>query len=271
MRRSGCFMLALLAGILCFAFKAAADGEGEEISPQLANKVLPYAVLSFDAYNTTSNFGSFANLAYDWQRIDDWKSVLTRHNYSPAVIREADRAGFYAAVYRNSVTGEVAIAYRGTRRPNLTDIQPHGLPGLGTSRPGAADAAAQVARFVKQDFPNAPSISLTGHSLGGYWATYASRESGITNVYAFNGARGLEVSNFQNSHQINVVVSGELIGDPNTGTSIFGNGRLPGKTYGIDSSTDTHGVLEYFDGKFGAHNLNGIIWALTAQALKEPI
>jgi hypothetical protein len=36
-------------GILSFASQATADGQGEQISPQMANRVLPYAVLSQDA------------------------------------------------------------------------------------------------------------------------------------------------------------------------------------------------------------------------------
>jgi hypothetical protein len=250
-------MIALMVGLLCFVSNVAAEGAGEQISPQMASTVLPYAVLSQDAYNSTSNFGEFSNLASGWERIDDWKTVLARHNYSAAFIADAERAGFYAAVYRNTLTGEVAVAYRGN------DLTADAIPAGGANRPGVADAAAQVAKFVQEGSPTS-RVTLTGHSLGAYWAMYASMKSGIFSVYLFSPARGSGLGNYNNPNQITTVVSGARTGDSNTG----GDGRsLPGKLYAVDSFSGSPGVA----GDTRSHVMDGMIWGLTLQALKAPI
>jgi hypothetical protein len=241
---------------------ALAEGVGEEISPRLAEEVLPYAQLSQQVYNPGGAFNA-AQVLGSWQKIGDWQSELKKHKASLPERLIAKGSGFYAAIYQNTKTGEVVVSYRGTRSPlkrndDLTDA----MLLAGISRPGVAKAASDLAKFVKQDFPNS-KITLTGHSLGGYWATYAGEKAGINNVVTFAGARGPAVNGYNNPNQINVVVSGEIIGDPNTR---IGNGHLPGKLYGVDSMTGSQSVF----GDVGAHHIEGIIGGLAALALRVP-
>ncbi len=116
--------------------------------------------------------------------------------------------------------------------------------------------------FVQQDFPNS-RVTLTGYSLGGYWAMYASMRSGIASVDVFNPGRGPALSNYNNPNQVTVVVSGELIGDPNTGLG----SRVPGKLYGVDFFKGSPNLA----GDLGSHDLDGMIGGLTAQALNKPV
>ena len=79
-------------------------------------------------------------------------------------------AGFYAAAFQNTVTGEIVIASRGSenRLNYLHDVE---MMSAGVPIPEAQDATKFI-ETVARDYSNA-TITLTGHSLGGYAAQVA--------------------------------------------------------------------------------------------------
>ena len=87
------------------------------------------------------------------------------------------QSGFYAEVYRNTATGEIAIAYRGTEPTDGGDLRAD--YGIATGRADRQfGEALDFADKVAKAYPQSP-ISTTGHSLGGSLAQYAS---GVFNV-----------------------------------------------------------------------------------------
>ena len=184
-------------------------------------------------------------------------------------------SGFYAAIYRNESDkthkiGEIVIAFRGTN--GLTDSK-----GIATdigaqlgALPKQYEYAQDLALLVKQKFP---TVSVTGQSLGGGLATYVGEQiAGINKIVAFNPARPPFVTGatgIDNRNQINVVVTGELIGNPNT-KSFLGSGTMPGKTYYVHSTTadapspntPIGGAKSLRGDLFGAHSQEGIIGGL---------
>ena len=241
------FVLSLLFGV-----QVRSEDAGWIDTPT-ASSVLPYAYMSQDAYSAD------ARPLAGWTRIADWKTIFSRGGLSADIITSADKAGFSAALYRNNATGELTIAYRGTQ--GLAGWGANIEAGVGTV-PGQYHFAAALATLVKTQYPKAPSITATGHSLGGALATYASQQSpGITKVLTFNSARPPIVSSVTSGRgtQINVVVPGEVVGDPNTKSDV-GLGSLPGKTYSVQSTTENPGAL----GIVATHKLEGVIGGLEA-------
>ncbi|MCK1481004.1 DUF2974 domain-containing protein [Bradyrhizobium sp. 197] len=237
--------------------------QGEDagwIDEPTANSVLPYAYMSRDVS------GADATPIGGWTRIADWKTIFSKGGLPADMISSAERVGFSAALYRNSATGELTIAYRETKGLLgwATDVE----AGVGKV-PGQYHFAAALATLVKTQYPKAPSITATGYSLGGGLATYASQHSpGITKVLTFNSARPPIVSSATAGHvtQINIAVPGELVGDPNTKSDV-GLGSLPGKTYSIRSTTETAaGTLPPSQLKsiVTTHKLEGVIGGLEA-------
>ncbi|MEY9750159.1 hypothetical protein ABIF65_009533 [Bradyrhizobium japonicum] len=230
------------------------------IDEPTANTVLPYAYMSRDVS------GADARPIAGWTRVADWKTVFGKGGLSADIINTAERSGFSAALYRNNATSELTIAYRETR----------GLAGWEADIEAAAgrvpaqyNFAAKLATLVKTQYPKASAITATGYSLGGGLATYAAQQSpGITKVLTFNSARPPIVSPATAGRvtQINIVVPGELVGDPNTKSDV-GLGSLPGKTYSVRSTTETTaGALAPSQLKsiVTTHKLEGVIGGLEA-------
>ena len=71
------------------------------------------------------------------------------------------------------MTGETVIAFRGTEGANGSDwaANINGLTGVPNLQ---YKTAADLTRIIKQGLPDRKNVSLTGHSLGGALATYAS-------------------------------------------------------------------------------------------------
>jgi Protein of unknown function (DUF2974) len=226
---------------------------GQAIDPKTVAQVTPYALISQNVYGAGA---SYSPLPAGVRRVAEWDAILQRGGYSTQKIQALRSSGFYAAVYRNDKTGEITIAYRGTDQ--LRDLVGADL----NARVGILDpqfkGAVDLARMTKNTWKQAPSVSLTGHSLGGALATYAGEQTGLSDVVTFNAARN-KFSTGTSPKQINVVVPGEVIGDANTGWTIVGSQGLPGRTYSVRSTTDPPGVIGDF---WGAHSMQGIIGGL---------
>ena len=204
---------------------------------QLAQKLLPHALMANDVYsNDPRGRGLGTAVAVGWSRGEDWNAILRKGGFTEGQIRLAERVGFFATTYRNTRTGEIVIAYRGTD-------QKRDWPGANLNAwMGTADLqhkfAADVAFIVKHFSSKGAPISLTGHSLGGELASYAGEQTGITSVYTYNAARGRDYTNGYNAHQMNVVVPGDAVGDSTNWLGrLTGSGRLAGQQYRIDPTT----------------------------------
>ena len=91
-----------------------------------------------------------------------WVQVDTRSSQS----------GLYAEAYRNTATGEIAIAYRGTEPTDGGDLRAD--YAIATQKASEQfNEAWRFARDIVTSNPNAP-VSATGHSLGGALAQYVS-------------------------------------------------------------------------------------------------
>ena len=100
--------------------------------------------------------------------------------------------GFYAAAFKNRVTGEIVIAMRGTEnRLNLI----HDLElGAHFQVPEAIDATKFVEAVAAHN-SNA-TITLTGHSLGGYAAQWAMVKLHDTRILSPNARTALSTVTF---------------------------------------------------------------------------
>jgi len=76
-------------------------------------------------------------------------------------------SGFAATAFRNPLTGEIVVAFRGT--DGLNDMTESNLALLLQTKPGTFDKARAFFTDIRNQFTNSP-ISVTGHSLGGAFA-----------------------------------------------------------------------------------------------------
>jgi hypothetical protein len=216
------FVVLLLGSVSIFdSNRTAAQDSLQWIDVATTNQVLPYAYMSQDVYFDTASL----SIPGGWSRIRDDPRIAIFN-------KDAASSGFYAAVYKND-KGDITIAYRGTA--SIADLEADAAAQKGTV-PEQYKRAVQFANLVKQWYRNAPSISTTGHSLGGGKAAYVSQQtSGIANVITFDSARPPIVSGATagRTKQINVVVPGEVVGDPKTDPKtgqVMGLGSLSGRT-----------------------------------------
>lgn len=232
---------------------------------QHARDVLPYALMSRAAYDSGRKHDSPA-VGYTYEA--DWQTVFAKTGTSRETIKSYEDAGFSANIYKNNATGEIVVAYRGSEG-NPLDNQ---SPDWSTNRraktvANPADrletqyvAAASLAKRTKDLYGS--NIVLTGHSLAGGEASYAG-SWGDYKVVTFNAARNGYSSRGGNANQLNIIVPGDPIGDPNAKLSgVVGSGSLPGKYYSIDTSSDTSGL----GGKIDRHKIDGIIGGLSDKA-----
>jgi hypothetical protein len=235
---------------------------GARIDSNTAGRVLPYALMADGAYASKPASISAANVR---PMVADWETLLRARGMPESEIKNIKQQGFSASIYQHEVTGEITVAYRGSDQ--LRDFAGANLNARISGTPQAANsllpknpqyqAAAEVARAVKDKWPNKP-VSLTGHSLGGCLAGYAGAEAQVGNVVTFNSARSSMCSSASSSSQINIVVPGDVVGDTATGNTIAGAGGLPGNTFVVNTTSNQEGAL----GLIGTHSMSGIIGGL---------
>lgn len=204
-----------------------------------AQRALPYARLASAAYDNRSIGAS----AHGWKMIADWETTLRVAGYSDRDIRVVRATGFYAAVYKNEQTRETVIAFRGTTFTSYMDWVSNF-----SARTGAIDlqysTATHLVRAVKSWASG--EVTVTGHSLGAGLATYSGATNGIRNVYTFNSARAPLFVGGNNPSQVNIVVPGDIVGDPARSglfAKIAGIKALPGTLYQVQSTeNDLHGI-----------------------------
>jgi len=176
-----------------------------------------------------------------WRRLDNWEAVFRKAG-SANLIEDAKASRFYAAVYRNvsdksHTIGEIAIIYRGTEGLNDWKGWKTNFDAWRGKVPAQYDYALAFAQSVKKLYPKVP-VTAAGHSKGGGQATYASQQTlGIHKVITINSARPPFVDHpNRRVTQTNVIIPGEVIGDPNSGLPI--GGLLPGIYVGVRLTTD---------------------------------
>jgi hypothetical protein len=226
---------------------------GEPITQVGAEIAMNYALMANDAYENEQS----KHLPPGVRRIRDWEDVMRANGVSEADLRAIRKSGFYAAVYKNDKTGEVTIAYRGTVGADDwgTNFRARFVTPL-SKVPLQYRAAGELAGMVRSEYSR--NISLTGHSLGGSLASYAGIEAHIPQVITFNAARTVYSTNHENPGQKNIIVAGDVVGDPVTGTNIAGYDALPGQLLTVQSVTNTSSA----SGIYYGHRMDGIIGGL---------
>lgn len=229
-----------------------------------AKKALPYALMSRDANNDISK-GQDLGTATDWKRTSNWDSILQANGASTSTITAIRNSGFFAAIYQNQKTGDVAVAFRATQITSPRDLATDAEARFNLV-PIQYQAASSLASVVKGTLGLNHSLTLTGYSLGGGLASYAANDNGIKNVMTFNPARNyLSDGSVNNPSQLNFYSSGELIGDPNK-SGLLGSGQLPGQNV-MTNSNVTNGNIA--DDLLAAHSIDNIIGSLSSQALQK--
>lgn len=186
---------------------------------------------------------------------ENMKSENLPKNWNPLTLKELSNyglkysdlenpeSGFGARAFRNSETGEVTMAFRGT-----DEEQPGGFPLAGLVKPWEWKSEwydtnlVQGANFMTAQHQNAIDVSLklaskiqnltfAGHSLGGGLAAIASAATGRSAV-TYNPA-SVQPSNFQHALQAgqNAYLRG-LLDNPRLNAPYTGNIRtyiVPGE------------------------------------------
>jgi Ca2+-binding RTX toxin-like protein len=92
----------------------------------------------------------------------------------------AKNGGFYAAAFRNDVTGEVVVAFRGTEYFDSADWRADTRIVFGAEMPQQFHDGLAFAKTVSAT--HGVPITLTGHSLGGSIAQYVTAQTGAPAV-----------------------------------------------------------------------------------------
>lgn len=205
---------------------AAGNADVRPITSDIARDNLRYGVLARDAYATTASISAASPVA-----------GFTRQSIVPGP------HGFSATIYRNEIKNQYVIAYRGT--DNLIgaadDVYARAwAPGM--PLPPQYRQALAVAQDVHRSCPPPCSVILTGHSLGGGEASFVGSHFTNDKVVTFNAARNGLSTIPGNANQLNVVVSGDRVGDPRLSgllgieSRLLGAGTLPGSTVTVETT-----------------------------------
>jgi hypothetical protein len=112
---------------------------------------------------TTSDYLAFSQLAYDLTTGTGSTTISIPSGWG-SIRTEKNAAGLNAVAFKNSVTGEIVISYRGSASA-YDWVVADGDIAHG-KRPDVFDSGRQFAQGIIDTNPGA-SISVTGHSLGG--------------------------------------------------------------------------------------------------------
>ena len=112
---------------------------------------------------------------------------IDEYNHENYITREARKvrfeSDFHAELYKNKITGEYTLAFRGT--DDLTDKVEDIKQAFGLSRQYAK--AKNLGELINQSGLDKKNITIVGHSLGGGLATVASLQSKC-HAYTYNQA-----------------------------------------------------------------------------------
>lgn len=150
----------------------------------------------------TDHLARLSALSYEDVPRERWKAGVEVGGVRYEIREQADgRLGYQGTIFQRTDTGEIVVAHRGTEfdRQALKDgLVTDGGMVLGGVNAQQADAMAltrraiEMARVANQDTCQVPSITVTGHSLGGTLAQITAHRLGLR-AETFNayGAAGL--------------------------------------------------------------------------------
>lgn len=90
---------------------------------------------------------------------------------------ESSPLGFYAVIFENPTAQHRVIAYRGTELKDPADLKSDFLLGVGATGDNQFSEAVRICNAYMK-----PNMSVTGHSLGGGLANYASLMTGVRSI-----------------------------------------------------------------------------------------
>jgi len=182
------------------------DAGGGPSASALAGRAMPYARL-------LASFERPARMAMPdgWERALDWRSLGRARRLGAAL------ADLRMAAFVNRGARTVAVAILGTR------VNLRGVLAVLRRRTfgGSSRSAVAFVRRVGVAFPG-HAVVVVGHSSGGGIASHVGAVLGLPTI-TFNGARTRAALQNDGALQLNVVVRGDLWGDP---------GILPGRLAG---------------------------------------
>jgi hypothetical protein len=180
-----------------------------QISIEEAEQQYEYSTLADHVYNPNQKLP------------ENWSKVPIEGDAASELVKEIKRlnndgSGFYAELYKNDITGEYTLAFRGTQPPKhmVRDLLKPVTSGIPSILKGEySDIAADI--FQGKQYENAKSLGekikeleldkkleldnfkIVGHSLGGGLATVAGLESRCQ-TYTYNQAELFNVTTIPN-------------------------------------------------------------------------
>jgi hypothetical protein len=151
--------------------------------PNPEKNLIDFAIMANDVYKD-SDFKGLEDT--DWKPID--YSIGIKDNAIAQAIDAInefnnDGTGFYAQIYKNGLTGEYTLAFRGTNMMSPADWYNNVMQGFSIQNRQYANAAL-IGELLKD---SKEKINIVGHSLGGGLATVAGLQTGFP-TYTYNQA-----------------------------------------------------------------------------------
>ncbi|MFA6605358.1 MAG: hypothetical protein WCS75_00005, partial [Sphingomonas sp.] len=153
---------------------------------------LIYAIMAMDAYNR--GYGAGIKGLGEIGSLGNWDILTTS---TDEFGQRALNAGFYAVAYRNAVTGETIISYRGTDANIVNPLGDEGSDILNGYGLAVGDINAPQAILAAQFYDSVVqaagggTVTTTGHSLGGGLAGYVAAVAGGRSVLFDNMPFGI--------------------------------------------------------------------------------
>ncbi len=117
------------------------------------------------------DYAALSAIVYNNVRLDPNKITNLPPNWTFLTTSDTNLTGFTASAFRNTVTNEIVIAYKGTDTVSIAQTAQDFLLG-NTAAFGGSVQLVQAALFyeqIKADYGS--NITFTGHSLGGGMAS----------------------------------------------------------------------------------------------------